>query len=102
MASNEWTQAGITEWAHKTFGEPELLEDIVDRTCDEMAEFSSVGSSTYTDLDKLVDEAADVVIMLYQVMSYIGRDLHDEVSKKMVVNSKRSWVNTGAGVGQHI
>jgi hypothetical protein len=52
--------------------------------------------------DKIADEAADVLIVLYGVAGMRGFDLHAEVDRKMAVNRARRWAANGDGTGYHI
>lgn len=50
---------------------------------------------------KAAGECADNLIVLYQVASRLGVDLHDEVDKKMARNRARTWKKTEGGRYQH-
>lgn len=100
----KWTQRSITDWATQTFGEPDDVETIAERTHEEYEELYEElfgTGSDYINLSKVETECADVVIMIYQLMDFIGANLDDAIDKKMDINSMRSWVKTGNGVGQH-
>lgn len=104
MTSNVWTQAAITEWAVRTFGQPDSAQKLINRANEE---FRELRDSVYlykeesTLASKTLEEVADVVIILSQVCQYLGGDLQDEISKKMIKNLGREWISTGAGVGRH-
>lgn len=102
---SKWTQKSITDWATKTFGEPNCLTDIVDRAEDEFKEFRDAAYDAKQGLihySKVASEVADVVIVLSQYLERLGYHLQDEIDKKMDINNGRNWVNTGVGVGRHI
>lgn len=52
--------------------------------------------------DKILAEAADVLIVLYGLAHMRGFDLHAEVDRKMAVNRSRRWKANGDGTGYHI
>jgi NTP pyrophosphatase (non-canonical NTP hydrolase) len=100
------TQASISEWAIKTFGEPESGLVLVERLKEEVYELAAVcavynNTKSMLALNKMVEEIADVVIVAYQVCNWYGVNLHDMVNKKMEKNRKREWRITKPGVGQH-
>src|SRR5690606_8854469 len=102
------TQKTIYDWAIATFGQPAEGSRgryaVIERTIGEMREFAALsadGSLEPTPAE-IADEAADVVIMLYQVCQLYGVDLATAVEMKMEKNRRRKWKVNGLGVGQHI
>lgn len=96
------TQVSITEWAIKTFGRPEYPTTIIDRFTAEVNELEDTAYSDSEEETNLKDECADCLIVLYQVASALGFDLHDAVDEKMQTNRARRWHVKGDGTGQHI
>jgi NTP pyrophosphatase (non-canonical NTP hydrolase) len=85
------TQFTITEWQHETFGPPTSAANTAARANAEMAELlrEACGSA---DVDRIMDEVADVVIILYRLSSFLGRDIHEAIDRKMEINRRRTWV----------
>ena len=92
------TQNSITQWAPTTFGAPDKPERIVARLNEEFAELIEA-ALLGGDVEK---EAADVLVVLYQVAAAYGFDLHDATDNKMTVNRNRPWKVGPGGVGQHV
>jgi len=100
---SEETQKTIHAWATQTFG---LLVDkgvAIQRMMQEVDEldYSSLHANTVSP-SIIANECADVLIMLYQVASAFGFDLHEQVDHKMKINRSRTWDVKGDGTGQHI
>lgn len=95
----KWNQNSITHWAMNTFGSPEDLLNLVDRTMDECFEFERAAYAESE--DKVASEAADITIFLMQLAEHMGFDLLEEIDKKMEINAKREWDVKGDGTGQH-
>jgi NTP pyrophosphatase (non-canonical NTP hydrolase) len=92
----------VDRWATEIFGPPPSVPRIVGRANEEMAEL--VREATCDgDLEKVAEEAADVLILLYRLASKIGVDLHEEVDRKMRKNKGRTWAaDVGGGTGRHV
>lgn len=102
---SNWTQKQITKWAIDTFGDPDDITDIIDRAgveFDEMVDAAYNAKQGIEDYGHVIEEIADVFIILCQYCEHMGFDLQDAVDAKMDLNSTRSWIKTGNGVGQHI
>jgi len=87
-------QKTINEWQLATFGPPELSNParVSVRANKEMSELLTECVATYAHPDKIVEEAADVYIVLLRLAAVVGRDLHEAVDKKMGVNrNEREW-----------
>lgn len=102
-------QERIALWASKTFGEPADLSSVVSRAAQEMRElyneayrFDQLTNKDPVYRDKIAEECADVVIVLYRVCQLVGRSLMRAIAQKMAVNMKRRWSTNGDGLGQHI
>ena len=95
------TQATITQWARETFGEPSDLIQIWKRINDEMNELYEA-LVTNQPPKKIVQECADVKIVLCQIPERLGYNLQDAVDRKMKINRSRKWKTAGDGTGQHI
>lgn len=94
-------QKTCTEWADHAFG-PTEIPRIAARANEEMAELIRAATTGFVDADKISEEAADIVIILYRLVSIVGRDLHGMVDKKMVINRGRKWERDGTGHGYHV
>jgi len=92
------TQKTICDWAVGTFGEPDSVERLLARLNDEYIELVNAVLLG----DDVEGEAADVVVVLYQLCQKAGIDLKVAVDNKMIVNRARKWSVTADGVGQHI
>lgn len=91
-------QQSITAWAVKTFGEPEDAGVIMDKLEEEFDELLSEDG----DLENAPGEAADLLIVLFQLSEFLGFDLMDAVDEKMQINRARKWTTDGKGSGHHI
>lgn len=104
------TQASITHWQRKTFGES-TAQAAFQRMREEYWELRDAlhlrGEWADVDLGekrlaKAREECADVLITLYRVAELLGVDLHEAVDAKMKINRERRWVVDGSGNGQHV
>lgn len=95
------TQKTICDWAEETFGPAPSLARIAARANEEMAELLRHATSGQAG-EKLVEEAADVVIILYRIAENCGLDLLAAVDEKMVVNRAREWRLDKTGHGYHV
>lgn len=96
------TQASIATWARATFGPPASCELLVKRTVMEMDELVHAVAASRTSRERIMKEAADVLVVLYQVAAYCDHDLLDEVDRVMAVNRTRKWRLNADGTGQHV
>jgi NTP pyrophosphatase (non-canonical NTP hydrolase) len=94
-------QDSIVRWINQTFGPAEMNMRCATRANEEMAELLKA-LSTDDDHPKAVEEAADIVIVLYRLASRFGVNLHDEIDKKMAINRARTWKRDGTGQGYHV
>jgi hypothetical protein len=64
----------------------------------------SVGrlSSARNNNAKAAEEVADVVIVLCRLMTRMGRNLGEEVPRKIAINRTRQWNLTADGHGYHV
>lgn len=108
---SEETQKTIHAWSTQTFGLCTDKSAVVQRMMQEVDEldFSSRHLQVPAAMNNfdvsvgiIADECADVLIMLYQVASTYGFDLHTQVDHKMAINRKRNWALNGDGTAQHI
>jgi NTP pyrophosphatase (non-canonical NTP hydrolase) len=95
------TQKSISTWGIKTFGMPTNPKKIVERFVEEVIELDTK-SSKPSHVEEIIDECADCLVVLYQVATAYGFDLHEAVNIKMKINRVRKWKTSGEGVGQHI
>lgn len=95
------TQRSIAEWADQTFGPAPSLARIAARANEEMAELLR-GATAGAEPAALVEEAADVTIILYRLVRNAGGDLHDAIDGKMAVNRQRQWRKDGTGHAYHV
>jgi len=94
------TQDSVAAWTTVTFGSPEPIVAAA-RANEEMAELLTAVAKTKPD-DYVAEEMADVVIVLYQLASTMGLDLHEAIDQKMRKNRARKWIADGTGVGRHV
>lgn len=88
-------QNDIHAWRSSTFPEQTPVE-LINRMSLEFQELM-----TATDEGR-IEEAADVVIMLFGLAGLLDFDLLEEVRKKMAINKQRTWTTTEDGVVQHV
>lgn len=95
------TQSSISRWANETFGPASSNARVAARANEEMAELlrALTADDNHT---KAVEEAADVVIILYRLAERMGRDLHAAIDRKMEINRARVWNLTADGHGYHV
>lgn len=94
------TLTSVGEWAQQTFGTPTPMRAAL-RANTEMAEML-VAVNTNLPVDKQMEEAADVVIVLAQFARSHGKNLWDAVENKMRTNRARTWKVAADGTGQHV
>jgi NTP pyrophosphatase (non-canonical NTP hydrolase) len=95
------TQHTVSDWADATFGPASSNARVAARANEEMAEL--LRALTADDWhDKAAEEVADVVIVLCRLMTRLGRDMGEEIDRKMAINRKRQWNLTKDGHGYHI
>ena len=100
------TQASISKWATDTFGPvkahqiaPNMATAV--RANKEMAELLGA-LAVYDGNPAALDEAADVVILLFVLASRIGGNLMAEVDRKMALNRSRKWKVDDTGHGYQV
>lgn len=106
-----WTQQRISDWADETFGEVLDNTSLIMRADGELDELYDAAEDLegvsgldphYEELEsKLMEEAADIMIVLMRIFEYRGAHFQDIIDKKMEVNVKRKWTKFGNGHGQH-
>src|ERR1051325_7747529 len=94
------SQKSIAEWAEQAFGKVGSNARVVGRANEEMAELVRAATSGKPP-EKLVEEAADVVIVLYRLAERCGFCLEAMIDYKMEVNRKREWKQDQTGCGYH-
>jgi hypothetical protein len=94
------TQQSIAEWAEQTFGPTANLAAIAARANKEMAELL-MHATTCAPPEVLLEECADVDIILKRFAKVAGGDLNDAVDRKMAINRERRWIRDGHGHGYH-
>ncbi len=95
------TGQSISEWAFDTFGESGTDLRVAARANEEMAELLralTAGASR----SNIVDECADVAIILVRLAWRNGHDLFEAIDGKMAVNRRREWALDGTGHGYHV
>lgn len=95
------TQQSITQWADETFGDTTSNLRIAARANEEMAELLRA-LSVDDEHPKAAEECADIVIILYRLLSRLDADLFAEIDKKMQTNRARVWKKDGSGHGYHV
>lgn len=94
------SQDTICAWTEATFGTASSNVRVAARANEEMAELLRA-LSTDDNHPKAVEEAADVVIILYRLAHRMGKNLHTEIDAKMAINRAREWKVTN-GHGYHV
>lgn len=98
MISYRETQQTINEWQDKNF--PSATEEgIKEHFIEEVDEFLS--ACFHGPENNASEEAADVMILLYDWARKRNIDLHLEVDKKMAKNRAREWNIQLDGTGRH-
>jgi NTP pyrophosphatase (non-canonical NTP hydrolase) len=95
-------QETIAKWAHQTFGPASSLARVAARANEEMAELLRVVTAPFPDESKTVEEAADIVIILFRLAEMTGEDLLARIDRKMQVNRMREWKLSNDGHGYHV
>jgi len=95
------TQRTISDWAEATFGPASSNVRVAARANEEMAELLRALSADDNN-PEAVEEAADVVIVLYRLASRMGTDLHEVIDKKMEINRRRTWKPFGDEHSYHV
>lgn len=95
-------QETIAKWADQTFGPATSLARVGARANEEMAELLRVLTSPTPDQSKAVEEAADVVIILFRLADLCGEDLLARIDRKMQTNRMRKWNLSNDGHGYHV
>lgn len=94
-------QQSISAWATQTFGDASTNVRVAVRANEEMAELLRALSADDSH-PKAIEEAADVVIVLFRLAARMGESLMAEVDRKMAINRARHWNITSDGHGYHI
>lgn len=90
-----------TAWARQTFGDVSPIRAAV-RANEEMAELLKAACADWRERDKIMEEAADVVIVLCHLAGALDADLGAAIEKKMAKNRARTWRLDGDGTGYHV
>jgi NTP pyrophosphatase (non-canonical NTP hydrolase) len=98
MTENQKT---VSKWAEETFGPASSNARVAARANEEMAELLRCLTNDDSH-PKAIEEAADVVIILYRLADRMGFDLMDEIDRKMEVNRARLWRLSPDGHGYHV
>lgn len=104
------TQDTMSAWAEATFGKSGSDYNVVRRAASEFEELKA--ELEYPDgepkhpadvkLDAVLEEAADVIIVLMRLFARNGRSCQAEIDRKMAINRQRRWKRDGVGHGQHV
>ena len=94
-------QQSIALWAEQTFGKPTQLRAAT-RMNEEVAELLAKLSNPSVSNAAIVEEVADIQIVLYVLATRLHMDVQAEVERKMKVNRERKWALDGSGCGQHV
>lgn len=97
MSENQDT---INQWISATFGQAGSNFSVAARANQEMSELL-MALAVDDNHPKAVEEAADIVIVLYRLAERFGADLHAEIDRKMDVNRGRRW-SVANGHGYHV
>jgi len=84
-------QKQITDWHKETF--PAATDaEIIAKIKEELEElWEELAAYRPGNLDRVIDESADVVIVLSAFLGRIGVDLDSAVRDKMNINRRRVW-----------
>lgn len=93
------TQKSIAAWADQTFGRAALIT-IANRARQESQELVEAVHEHRT-ADEILEEAADVGIVLRRLCHELGCDLDSAIDRKMAKNRLREWERIGNGDGRH-
>ena len=99
------TQASIYQWVRGQFGEPKDNWQILGRAEEEFEELREalhMRAIHGGHQEIVVEEIADVVIVLSQIAERLGLGLGEAIDRKMAINRAREWVTNGDGTGQHV
>ncbi len=96
------SQATISTWANEVFGPAGSDARVAARANEEMAELLRLVTTDNPPPEKLVEEAADVVIILFRFAERLGEDLLQAIDGKMALNRSREWKRDGTGHGYHV
>lgn len=89
-------QESINRWQIEHF--PNATEaGVVKHLAEEFQEFLNAPGDY-----EAVEEAADIVIILYYWAMLKGFNLHEAIDAKMVKNRRRSWNIQPDGTGRHV
>jgi NTP pyrophosphatase (non-canonical NTP hydrolase) len=94
-------QKSISRWAEETFGSASSNARVAARANEEMAELLRHLTSD-DNHQEAVEEAADIIIVLYRLAERMGKDLHAEIDRKMKVNRGRTWRKAEGGCSYHV
>lgn len=91
----------IQEWQRETF--PGVApKDALGRMLQEADELEEVMDELpNVPVSEVMDELADVFIVMCQVAAALDGDLSDAVTRKMNINLSREWKINPDGTGQH-
>lgn len=101
MANRIENQESIAAWAEGVFGAAGSNARTAGRANEEMAELVRAATSDKPARD-LIEEAADVVIILYRLAARNGYSLDAAIDAKMALNRMRKWTRDGTGHGYHV
>jgi NTP pyrophosphatase (non-canonical NTP hydrolase) len=95
------SQSSVSAWADKTFGPASSNARVAARANEEMAELLRALTAD-DEHEKAAEEVADIVIVLCRLVTRLGRDLGEEIDRKMEINRARQWNLTKDGHGYHV
>jgi hypothetical protein len=89
-------QESISAWADQTFGPASSNARVAARANEGMAELLRAL------IAKAAEKVANVVIVLCRLMTRMGRNLGEELARKMAINRTRQRNLTADGHGYHV
>ena len=89
-------QESISAWADQTFGRASSNARVAARANKGMAKLLRAL------IAKAAEKVANVVIVLCRLMTRMGRDLGEELARKMAINRTRQRNLTADGHGYHV
>jgi hypothetical protein len=94
-------QESISAWADQTFGPASSNARVAARANEGMAELlrALIADDNHA---KAAEKVANVVIVLCRLMTRLGRNLGEELARKMAINRTRQRNLTADGHGYHV
>lgn len=98
-------QETIAHWAKAVFGpatEPLVLVDRAQIELDELRDAVVDAQTDHEARKEVGAETADILILLYRLLTEFGLDKQEVIDAKMQINRSRKWNPKGDGTGNHV